>query len=40
MLEVDVVKLANAMGIAASVDDLKADTIQKILKAQDSKSTT
>jgi len=38
MLEVDIVKLANAMGISASVDDLKADTIQKILKAQDSKS--
>lgn len=34
MLEVDVVKLANAMGISASVDDLKADTVAKILAAQ------
>ena len=34
MLEVEVVKIANAMGIAASVDDLKADTISKILAAQ------
>lgn len=34
MLEADVVKIANAMGIAASVDDLKADTIAKILSAQ------
>jgi len=34
MLEVDVVKIANAMGIAASVDDLKADTIAKVLAAQ------
>jgi len=31
MLEVEVVKIANAMGIAASVDDLKADTVSKIL---------
>jgi 3-hydroxyacyl-CoA dehydrogenase/enoyl-CoA hydratase/3-hydroxybutyryl-CoA epimerase len=34
MLEADVVKIANGMGIAASVDDLKADTIEKILGAQ------
>ena len=34
MLEVEVVKIANAMGIAASVDDLKADTVAKILAAQ------
>jgi 3-hydroxyacyl-CoA dehydrogenase/enoyl-CoA hydratase/3-hydroxybutyryl-CoA epimerase len=34
MLEADVVKLANSMGISASVDDLKADTISKILDAQ------
>ena len=34
MLEVDVVKIANAMGISASVDDLKADTVAKILAAQ------
>jgi len=34
MLEVDVVKIANEMGIDASVDDLKADTIQKILDKQ------
>ncbi len=34
MLEVEVVKIANAMGIAASVDDLKADTVSKILTAQ------
>lgn len=34
MLEADVVKIANGMGIAASVDDLKADTIAKILSAQ------
>ncbi len=34
MLEADVVKIANGMGIAASVDDLKADTIGKILAAQ------
>jgi 3-hydroxyacyl-CoA dehydrogenase/enoyl-CoA hydratase/3-hydroxybutyryl-CoA epimerase len=37
MLEVDVVKIANAMGISASVDDLKADTIAKILAAQNAK---
>ena len=37
MLEVDVVKIANAMGIAASVDDLKKDTINKILRAQGTK---
>lgn len=34
MLEADVVKIANAMGISASVDDLKADTIAKIIEAQ------
>lgn len=34
MLEADVVKIANGMGIAASVDDLKADTIDKILSFQ------
>ncbi len=34
MLEADVVKIANGMGIAASVDDLKADTVRKILDAQ------
>lgn len=34
MLEADVVKIANSMGIAASVDDLKANTIAKILTAQ------
>ncbi|GHA82357.1 3-hydroxyacyl-CoA dehydrogenase [Algimonas arctica] len=37
MLEADVVKIANGMGIAASVDDLKADTIAKILGAQGGK---
>lgn len=37
MLESDVVKIANGMGIAASVDDLKADTIAKILGAQSDK---
>ena len=37
MLEADVVKIANGMGIAASVDDLKADTIAKILDAQKGK---
>jgi len=37
MLEADVVKIANGMGIAASVDDLKADTITKILDAQSGK---
>ncbi len=31
MLEKDVVALANKMGIEASIDDLKADTIAKIL---------
>ena len=31
MLEIDVVALANDMGIKASIDDLKADTIAKIL---------
>lgn len=34
MLEKDVVALANKMGIEASVDDLKADTIAKILTKQ------
>ena len=34
MLEVEVVKIANAMGIAASTDDLKADTVAKVLAAQ------
>ena len=34
MLEADVVKLANSMGIDAKVSDLKADTITKILAAQ------
>ena len=34
MKEVQVVKIANAMGIDASVDDLKADTVAKILAAQ------
>ena len=38
MLEKDVVALANAMGIDASVDDLKADTVDKILLAQGAKS--
>jgi 3-hydroxyacyl-CoA dehydrogenase/enoyl-CoA hydratase/3-hydroxybutyryl-CoA epimerase len=37
MLEADVVKIANGMGIAASVDDLKADTVAKILAAQANK---
>ena len=37
MLEADVVKIANGMGIAASVDDRKADTISKILDAQKGK---
>ena len=34
MLEADVVKLANSMGIDAKVSDLKADTVAKILAAQ------
>ena len=34
MLEVDLVKLANEMGIEATVDDLKADTVQKVLDKQ------
>lgn len=38
MLEVDVVKIANQMGVAAGVEDLKSDTIRKILKAQDAKA--
>jgi len=31
MKEKDLVALANSLGIAASVDDLKADTADKIL---------
>lgn len=38
MKEVDVVAIANAMGLKASVDDLKADTIDKILVAQSAKA--
>ena len=34
MLEKDVVKIANAMGISATVDDLKKDTVEKILAKQ------
>jgi small subunit ribosomal protein S16 len=34
MLEVDLDKLANDMGIEATVDDLKADTVQKVLDKQ------
>ena len=34
MLEVDVVAIANEMGIEATVDDLKADNIQKVLDKQ------
>jgi small subunit ribosomal protein S16 len=34
MLEVDLVALANEMGIEATVDDLKPDTVQKILDKQ------
>ena len=34
MLEKDVVALANEMGIKATVDDLKADTIAKILTSK------
>ncbi len=34
MLEADVVKIAKALGIDASIDDLKADTIDKVLLAQ------
>lgn len=34
MLEADLVKLANEMGIEATVDDLKADTVQKVLDKQ------
>ena len=34
MLEKDVVKIANDMGIEASVDDLKKDTVAKILAKQ------
>ena len=29
--EVDLVALANKMGISATVDDLKADTLKKVL---------
>lgn len=38
LLEVDVVKIANSMGLSASVDDLKSATIAKILKAQEGKA--
>jgi len=38
MLEKDVVALANSLGIDASVDDLKADTIDKILLSQSARS--
>ena len=38
MLEKDVVALANSIGIDASVDDLKADTIDKILLSQSAQS--
>ena len=34
MLEIDLVALANEMGIEATVDDLKADTVQKVLDKQ------
>lgn len=34
MLEVDLVALANKMGIEATVDDLKPDTVQKVLDKQ------
>ena len=34
MLEKDVVALANSMGIEASIDDLKKDTVEKILAKQ------
>ena len=34
MREVQVVKIANAMGITATVDDLNADNVAKILAAQ------
>lgn len=34
MLEADLVVLAKSMGIEASVDDLKADTVAKVLAAQ------
>ncbi len=34
MLEADLVKIANAKGIAATVNDLKKDTIDKIIKSQ------
>ncbi|WP_298917686.1 3-hydroxyacyl-CoA dehydrogenase NAD-binding domain-containing protein [uncultured Algimonas sp.] len=37
MLEADVVKIANGLGIAASLDDRKAETVRKILQAQQSK---
>ena len=36
MLEADVVKLANSIGIDAKVSDLKADTVAKILAVQGS----
>jgi hypothetical protein len=34
ILEVEVVKFANATNLNASVDDLKTDAVSKILKAQ------
>lgn len=37
MKEAELVKLANSRGIEATTDDLKADTVQKILDAQPSK---
>ena len=40
MLEADVIKISNIMGIAASVNNLKADIIAKILRAQARKKAT
>ena len=40
MLEVDVIKISNGMGIATSVNNLKADIIAKILRAQAGKKAT
>jgi len=37
MKEAELVKLANSRGIEATVDDLKADTVQKVLDAQPAK---
>ena len=39
MKEADLVELANARGIKASTDDLKADTVQKILNGQPQKTS-